>query len=90
MHPPLAEHQHQGKRPTPTPTPTPPQRTRLRIHCHDQHSILKFIGYCNDHKTALNLCLGKERTDRAIENRQQAKAKRQLIQARWDQIERES
>ena len=28
--------------------------------CHDDNPYAKFLGVCNDHKTALNLCLRKE------------------------------
>ncbi|SCV71597.1 BQ2448_3185 [Microbotryum intermedium] len=105
MHPPLAEHQHQGKSERTAVSYRSSRREFSNScaqkkgcaefieaikHCHDQHTVLKFIGYCNDHKTALNMCLRTERMERAVKNRQHAKLKRQLIQQRWDQIERES
>ncbi|ORY88989.1 cytochrome c oxidase biogenesis protein Cmc1-like protein [Leucosporidium creatinivorum] len=80
MHPPLAEHAH-----------TQCSEVMKAIKdCHTINPYLKFLGVCNDQKTALNMCLRKERQGRAVGNLEKAKAKRKEVEEKWKTIETEA
>ncbi|CAI7670214.1 unnamed protein product [Penicillium bialowiezense] len=51
--------------------------------CHAQGFLIKALGACNDIKRDVNKCLSGERFDRAKRNRDEARAKRQRIEAIW-------
>ncbi|GAA5902895.1 hypothetical protein JCM5296_006325 [Sporobolomyces johnsonii] len=80
MHPPLAEHRLEGCA----------QVVAALKECHDTNPYLKFLGFCNDEKVALNQCLRAERLERTRENSQKAKEKRKEVEKRWKEIEQDS
>ncbi|KAJ5924373.1 hypothetical protein N7466_008560 [Penicillium verhagenii] len=51
--------------------------------CHARGFIYKALGNCNDIKREVNRCLGAERADRAKQNREVARGKRQKIEDIW-------
>ncbi|EPQ58465.1 hypothetical protein GLOTRDRAFT_22420, partial [Gloeophyllum trabeum ATCC 11539] len=53
--------------------------------CH-QNGWAKWTGGCNGVKHELNMCLRKERTDRASKNREEAKARRQKTEQAWKEL----
>mmetsp|Transcript_32963 Transcript_32963/g.55546 ORF Transcript_32963/g.55546 Transcript_32963/m.55546 type:complete len:82 (+) Transcript_32963:100-345(+) len=66
MHPPLfREH------------PNCKQIVQDLIKCHEDHSIGKFFGACNDVKAALDACFKEEKEERRIQNFNKAKRNNQ-------------
>lgn len=68
MHPPLAPHLH-GE-----------ECRRIiaqLLRCHEEHSVGKFFGYCNDLKRALDRCLYKEYVERRTRNFEEAQRKKE-------------
>ncbi|TFK55275.1 hypothetical protein OE88DRAFT_1028583 [Heliocybe sulcata] len=53
--------------------------------CH-QSSWRKWTGGCNEPKHKLNMCLRKERTDRAAKNRDEAKHNREKTKQAWKEL----
>ncbi|KAJ5925563.1 hypothetical protein N7454_008202 [Penicillium verhagenii] len=51
--------------------------------CHARGFMYKALGNCNDIKREVNRCLGAERADRAKQNREVARGKRQKIEDIW-------
>jgi COX assembly protein 2 len=51
--------------------------------CHARGFIYKALGNCNDIKREVNKCLSVERYDRAKNNRDNARDKRQRIEEIW-------
>lgn len=51
--------------------------------CHARGFIHKALGNCNDIKIEVNKCLSAERYDRAKNNRDTARNKRQRIEEIW-------
>ncbi|KAJ5887769.1 hypothetical protein N7495_007810 [Penicillium taxi] len=51
--------------------------------CHARGFIHKAIGSCNDIKIEVNKCLSSERSDRAQQNRDEARNKRRRIEEIW-------
>lgn len=74
MHPPLAEHAHTRKLQPVHPHRSQPTQSfsflaattecsevmKAIKDCHTNNPYLKFLGVCNDQKTALNMCLRQE------------------------------
>ncbi|WWD19066.1 hypothetical protein CI109_103524 [Kwoniella shandongensis] len=57
--------------------------------CHAKGMMYKLAGGCNDQKTALTLCLRKERLDRTERNREDAKARTAKKKEVWAALDRE-
>lgn len=58
--------------------------------CHARGFLWKSIGMCNDLKREVNKCLRAERLERTAHNREQAKERRQKMQAVWAEIDANS
>ncbi|KAI9851041.1 MAG: hypothetical protein M1824_002924 [Vezdaea acicularis] len=58
--------------------------------CHARGFLHKLTGGCNEAKREVNLCLRAERLERTRINREKAREKRKLIQAKWDEIDANS
>lgn len=58
--------------------------------CHARGFLYKMTGQCNSAKHAVNMCLRAQRLDRTKDNREQAKAERAKIRARWAEIDANS
>lgn len=58
--------------------------------CHAKGFIWKAMGMCTDAKYAVNKCLRAERLKRTAKNREEAKQKREKIEAKWADIDANS
>ncbi|GAB1727557.1 hypothetical protein KC343_g11941, partial [Hortaea werneckii] len=58
--------------------------------CHAQGFLWKAMGMCSNIKRDVNKCLRAERLERTASNREQAKEKRQKVQAVWAEIDANS
>jgi len=58
--------------------------------CHARGFLWKAMGMCSSIKVEVNKCLRAERLERTAHNREQAKAKREKIQAVWAEIDANS
>ncbi|KAF8495366.1 hypothetical protein JB92DRAFT_2553210, partial [Gautieria morchelliformis] len=55
--------------------------------CHSQWWGARFMGTCNKAKQELNMCLRKERLDRAARNREVSRERRKKTEAGWQGLE---
>ena len=58
--------------------------------CHARGFLWKSMGMCSDIKLQVNKCLRAERLERTARNREQAKLKREKINAVWAEIDANS
>ncbi|KAI9669356.1 MAG: hypothetical protein M1831_000392 [Alyxoria varia] len=58
--------------------------------CHAQGFLWKVAGMCNGAKEDLNKCLRAERLERQARNREKARENRAKLQAKFDEIDRNS
>ena len=58
--------------------------------CHERGFLRKAMGMCSDLKRDVNKCLRAERLERTARNREQAKAKREKINAVFAEIDANS
>lgn len=72
MHPTLSEHLHPGC----------VEAIQALEDCHQANPLKKFIGSCNDFKTALDQCLRDEFLVKRELNAQQSKAEKDRLKER--------
>ena len=58
--------------------------------CHAQGFLWKTMGMCSNLKTEVNKCLRAERLERTARNREQAKEKREKMNAIFAEIDANS
>ncbi|KAF2281264.1 UPF0287-domain-containing protein [Westerdykella ornata] len=63
---------------------------RILDECYARGFLYKLTGSCTDAKLAVNKCLRAQRLERSRLNREEAKQKRQKIEAAWREIDENS
>jgi len=58
--------------------------------CHERGFLWKAMGMCNEAKRNVNKCLRAERLERTRKNREAAKIKRAMVEAKWAEIDANS
>ena len=76
MHPPLAPHLHGEEC----------RKIIKQLHkCHEEHSVRKFFGACNDLKRSLDRCLTKEYFERRQKNYDLAQKKKKVFKKLYEE-----
>ncbi|WWC71572.1 uncharacterized protein I206_105530 [Kwoniella pini CBS 10737] len=57
--------------------------------CHAKGMIARLTGECNSQKSALSVCLRKERKDREAKNHESAKLRTIKKKQVWEELEKE-
>jgi COX assembly mitochondrial protein 2 len=73
MHPPLFK-----------PHPKCEDVVKALVACHEDHSIRKFFGHCNQYKAALDKCFNEEKDERRHANMMVARENRARYEAKRD------
>lgn len=58
--------------------------------CHARGFLYKMTGGCNAAKRDVNRCLRAERVERTARNREEARRRRERVEAGWREIEENS
>ncbi|CAG8575749.1 5868_t:CDS:2 [Cetraspora pellucida] len=77
MHPNLAYHEH----------PSCVDIIRRLEECHQSGFFKKYFGGCNGIKLELNECLTAEYQIKRLKNAEEAKKRRQRVEAMWKEID---